>query len=320
MGLRRASWAVLGAMVLASCVEPQPQTLTLPSSADQEKKVRQAMVQFNEARFQEECAAIDSAVAKTRWPADTLPGGVLLQVDTAAPAMQQGLKGWQASHGDRVQWIWEAYTLGGLLLTSGSDEYEVERGAVPRAFHEAAKSLGHDAEADVWSPSVSAFGVRGVPGEIPPFTPVRLHVRQTRSVQDTAWWGDVQRGVLDEAFWLQNAVQSMEGQGQPVEVTEGVWTQVHSEHNQPQEVGQTVLLRIRTATLDASMERVTQMEWNVGTQDQLVPALEKALSSLPTAQTLTVWCTSAQAFGRDGSPEAGIGPRTPLHFEVEVVQ
>ena len=318
MGLQRVSAAVFGAMLVASCVEPQPQTLTLPMAADQEKKVRQAMVEFNEARFQEECAAIDSAVTRTRWPADTLPGGVLLQIDTAAPAMQQGLKEWQASPGDRVQWAWEAYTLGGSLLTSGSDEFEVERGAVPRAFHEAAKSLGHDAEADVWSPSVSAFGVRGVPGEIPPFTPVRLHVRQTRSVQDTAWWGDVQRGVLDEAFWLQNAVQSMEGQH--VEVAAGVWVQVHSEHSKPQEVDETVLLRIRTATLDASMERETQMEWKVGTQDQLVPALEKALSSLPTAQTLTVWCTSSMAFGRDGSPGADIAPQMPLRFEVEVIR
>ena len=319
MGLQRVSAAVFGAMLVASCVEPQPQTLTLPTAADQNKKVRQAMVEFNEARFQEECAAIDSAVSKTGWPADTLPGGVLLQHDTAAPAMQQGLKGWKAAPGDRVQWAWEAYTLGGSLLTSGVDEFEVERGAVPRAFHEAAKSLGHDVGADVWSPSVSAFGVRGVPGEIPPFTPVRLHIRQTRSVQDTAWWGGVQRGVLDEAFWLKNAVQSMEGQGQPVEVAAGVWVQVHSEHSKPREVDQTVLLRIRTATLDASMERETQMEWKVGTQDQLVPALEQALSSQPTAQTLTVWCTSFMAFGRDGSPEAGIAPHTPLRFEVEVV-
>ena len=319
MGLRRASWAVLGAMLVASCVEPQPQTLTLPTAADQDKKVRQAMVEFNEARFQEECAAIDSAVAKTGLPADTLPGGVLLQRDITAPPIQEGLKGWMAAQGDRVQWAWEAYTLGGSLLTSGVDEFEVERGAVPQAFHEAAKSLGHDVGADVWSPSVSAFGVRGVPGEIPPFTPVRLHIRQTRSVRDTAWWGGVQRGVLDEAFWLQNAVQSMEGQGQPVEVTEGVWAQVHSEHQQPRAIDQTVLLRIRTTTLHASMERETQMEWQVGTQDQLVPALEQALSSQPTAQTLTVWCTSAQAFGRDGSPEAGIAPHTPLRFEVEVV-
>ena len=103
-------------MIVAGCVEPQPQTLTLPSSADQEKKVRQAMVQFNEARFAEECAAIDSAVAKTRWPTDTLPGGVLLQIDTAAPAIEEGLKGWKAAQGDRVHWAWEAYTLGGTLF------------------------------------------------------------------------------------------------------------------------------------------------------------------------------------------------------------
>ncbi|MAB74496.1 MAG: hypothetical protein CMC99_06040 [Flavobacteriales bacterium] len=320
MGRRRVSWAVFGAILVASCVEPQPQTLTLPTAADHEKKVRQAMVEFNEARFQEECAAIDSAVVKTGLPFDILPGGVLLQRDITAPRMQEGLKGWQASPGDRVQWAWEAYTLGGSLLTSGADEFDVERGAVPRAFHEAAKSLGHDVGADVWSPSVSAFGVRGVPEEIPPFTPVRLHVRQTRSVEDTAWWGAVQRGVLDEAFWLENAVQSMKGQGRPVKVTEGVWAQMHSEHSKPREVDETVLLRIRTTTLDGSMKRETQMEWQVGTQDQLVPALEQALASVPTAQTLTVWCTSSMAFGRDGSPEAGIAPHTPLQFEVEMAQ
>lgn len=309
----------MGAVLGASCVEPQPQTLTLPTAADQDKKARQAMVEFNEARFKEECAAIDSAVAKTGQPADTLPGGVLLQRAPTAAAMPEGLRGWQAAPGDRVIWAWEAFTLDGSPLTSGSDEFEVERGAVPRAFHDAAQSLGHDVEAEVWSPSVSAFGVRGVPGEISPFTPVRLHVRQTRSAQDTAWWGGVQRGVLDEAFWLKNAVESMEGQGQMVEVTEGVWAQVHSEHNRPLEPKQNVLLRIRTATLDASMKRETQMEWKVGTQDQLVPALEQALSSLPSAHTLTIWCTSDMAFGHDGSPEAGIAPHTPLRFEVEVV-
>jgi FKBP-type peptidyl-prolyl cis-trans isomerase len=245
---------------------------------------------------------------------------VLLQRDTATLAIQKGLKGWQASPGDRVQWAWIAYTLDGALLTSGSDEFEVERAAVPRAFHEAAKALGHGVEADVWSPSVSAFGVRGVPGEIPPFTPVRLHVRQTRSIQDTAWWGGVQRGVLNEAFWLKNAVESMEGQGRPVKVTEGVWTQVHSEHSQPQEVGQTVLLRIRTATLDASMEREAQMEWQVGTQDQLVPALEKALIAYPRAERLTIWSTSSSAFGESGLPTVQIPAMTPIRFDVDVIQ
>ena len=292
-------------MLVAGCVEPQPQTLTLPRRRPN-KKVRQAMVEFNEARFQEECAAIDSGVAMTGLPAETLPGGVLLQHGTTAPAMQEGLKGWQAARGDLVIWVWEAYTLGGSLLTSGSDEFEVERGAVPRAFHEAAKSLG----ARCGSRRVVALGLglrgAGRAGRDPPFTPVRLHVRQTRSVQDTAWWGGVQRGLLDEAFWLKNAVQSMEGQEQPVEVTEEVWVQVHSEHSKPQEVDETVLLRIRTATFDASMERETQMEWKVGTQDQLVPALEKALSSMSTAQTLTVWCTSSMAFSRDGSPKQAL--------------
>ena len=66
-------------MLGVGCVEPQPQTLTLPRADDQDKKVRQAMVEFNEARFQEECAAIDLAVAMTGLPAETLPGGGTIQ-------------------------------------------------------------------------------------------------------------------------------------------------------------------------------------------------------------------------------------------------
>ena len=319
MDLRGVSWAAIGAMLLASCLEPQPKTLSLPSPAAQDEQVRQAMLEFNEARFQEEVAAIGSAMAKSGLRADTLPGGILLQHGAQAQEGKEGLIGWRATRGDRVHWAWEAYTLEGELLTSGSDDFDGDRTAVPRVFHEAAKSLGHDMEVDVWSPSVSAFGVRGVPGEIPPFTPVRLHVRQKRSIQDTAWWGGVQRGVVDEAFWLSSLVQTMEELGQPYPLTEGVWVQVHLERSQALEANQTVLLRIRTTTLDASMERETQMEWKVGTQDQLVPALEKAILARPTAQTLTVWCTSEMAFGKQGSPEAGIAPRTPLRFDVEVV-
>ena len=160
-------------MLGAGCVEPQPQTLTLPRADDQDEKVRQAMVEFNEARFQEECAAIDSAVFKTGLPSDILPGGVLLQRGTTAPAMQKGLRGWQAARGDLVIWAWEAYTLDGSLLTSGADEFEVDRGAVPVRFM---KRL------NLWprcgGRCVVAFGlglgVRGTRRDLT-VTPVRLH-------------------------------------------------------------------------------------------------------------------------------------------------
>ena len=126
------------------CEPPRPQSLTVPSEAEANRAMRESMTSFNEARFKAECAAINSAVVNAEWTVDTLPGGVLLQrAKDATSASQNGLKGWQASPGDRVQWDWVAYTLDGALLTSGSDEFEVERAAVPRAFHEAAKALGH---------------------------------------------------------------------------------------------------------------------------------------------------------------------------------
>ena len=102
-------------------------------------------------------------------------------------------------------------------------------------------------------------------------------------------------------------------------MTEEVWAQVHSGHSKPREVDQTVLLRIRTATLDASMERETQMEWKVGTQDQLVSALERAVMKSRIVEKFTVWSVSDQAFGSQGSSRAGIPARTPLRFDVEVI-
>ena len=81
-----------------------------------------------------------------------------------------------------------------------------------------------------------------------------------------------------------------------------------------------VALNIRTASMDGAFERETQMEWIVGTQDQLVPAIEETLLVMPNARTISIWTTSVSAFGAEGSPEAGIPERTPLRFDVEIIR
>ena len=52
------------------------------------------------------------------------------------------------------------------------------------------------------------------------------------------------------------------------------------------------------------------MEWRLGTQDQLVPALERAVSHSRQAERFTVpkWSVSEQAFGSQGSSRAGVPP------------
>ena len=68
------------------------------------------------------------------------------------------------------------------------------------------------------------------------------------------------------------------------------------------------------------MQRETQMQRKVGTQDQLVPALEEALTSHPRAKSLKIWSTPSSAFGESGSPKVQIPAMTPLWFDVEVIQ
>ena len=315
-------WTATLAVALTSCLEPEPQTLTLPTLADEDRQVRKAMVEFNEARFQEEREAIVSAIRQTPLPSDTLRGGVVLQrlpQDSTKSTLSIGLDDWRPGVGDRVVWAWEAYTLDGKRLTAGQDEFAVERGAVPQAFHEAAKQLGHLEHADVWTPSLSAFGVRGIPGEVPPYMPLRLRIEQSRSIQDTAWWAAIQRAETSEVPWLAAFLQDVTPDSLAQQISEGVWLQVHSSRREPWAEDQTLSLRIRTSACVGNFERETQMEWRLGTQDQLVPALEHAVLHSRHAERFTVWSVSDQAFGSQGSFRAGIPPHTPLRFDVEVV-
>ena len=312
-------WAAALAVAWTGCFEPEPQTLTLPTLADKERQVREAMAGFNESRFKEEREAIAVAIRQSPLPFDTLRGGVLLQhIAQDSTALPSSLAGWRAEAGDRVVWSWEAFSLDGKFLTAGEDEFEVERGAVPKAFHEAARQLGHLERADVWTPSLSAFGVRGIPGEIPPYMPLRLKVQQLRSIQDTSWWAAIERAENSEAPWLAAFLRDFTTDSVAQEISEGVWLQVHSERHKPWAEDQSLSLRIRTSACVGDFERETQMEWRLGTQDQLVSALELAMSHSRLVETFTVWSVSEQAFGSRGSFRAGIPPRTPLRFDVAV--
>ncbi|MGB1481216.1 MAG: hypothetical protein ACPG66_07580 [Flavobacteriales bacterium] len=250
--------------------------------------------------------------------ARSLGGGMWLVRDDKEERGAGAMSGWRPEVGGRVTWRWTARSLRGDSLTSGVTEFAVDGGAVPRVFHEAAKELGHIQSARLWSPSVSAFGVRGIPGEIPPFSPVLLDVEQRRSVQDSAWWEAVRRGQENESLWLDQFVQTLP-QPLPFEAAEGVWAQVHTSRQALLRDGETVLLRIRTTPVRSEVHRETAVEWRAGTPDQIVSALQVALAEWPQAGTLSVWSTSKNAFGEDGAPKAGIPPHTPIRFDVEVV-
>ena len=310
--------ALMASILLFSCVEPQPKTLTLPSLDDAQRQERQALAKFNAQRFSEECAAIDSVLRATGRDAQVLPGGVRLASKSSALQEPRGYE-WQPKSGDLVVWSWVARSLDGDSLSAGEDEFTVDRDAVPKAFHEASKHVSHFQDVEVWSPSVSAFGVRGVPGEIPPYTPVHLEVSQRRSIRDTAWAKGVMRGEVHESLWLEAFVLEMDKSARPERIAEGLYVTVHSTRTASLQSGDVVFLRIRTSAVMGGRETETDLEWPVGTPDQLVPALENVLAQTPTAGTLSIWAISKWAFGESGIPSADIPPRSPVRFDVEVV-
>ena len=148
--------------------------------------------------------------------------------------------------------------------------------------------------------------------------PLRLKVQQLRSTQDTTWWAAIARAENSEAPWLAAFLRDLTTDSVAQEISEGVWLQVHSERDKPWTEDQSLSMRIRTSACVGDFERETQMEWRLGTQDQLVSALELAMSHSRLVETFTVWSVSEQAFGSQGSFRAGIPPRTPLRFDVAV--
>lgn len=308
---------VLAMVLLFSCnIDFEPKPLNLPQSEEMKRNTRKALLDFNSRRFASEVAMIDSAVQTSRVNAVVRSGGVRVQVQEHS--QETDGSPWFASIGDRVVWSWTAYGLDGDSLHSATEEFTIGHDAVPRSFHEAAPLAGDGDSLRFWSPSLSAFGVRGIPGSVAPYTPVCIELVQQRSASDTTWWSQVRQGLANESNWLRSYLQQSPAWPSCVRLNDDVWVSIHSHADTPWSSNEAVLLRLSTSQILDARAIETSMEWNVGAPDQIVPALEAAFSAHPSAQTLTVWSTSVAAFGSDGSPDAGIEAHRPIRFDIEV--
>jgi len=102
------------------------------------------------------------------------------------------------------------------------------------------------------------------------------------------------------------------------EVEDGVWVEVLPSRTPQARQSSGSLLRIETQNAWGPAKRhAVHLDWQPGTPNQVVSALEVALSVFPSATRLNVYALSARAFGEGGVPQAEILPNTPLVFELE---
>ena len=289
---------------------------------DSGKKPVQKSEEWNKARHQNEVERIEAFIAHNSsrdW--QELMGGVYASSlpQDIMPAMEPTLSSWAPLPGDFVHWDWTAFDLDGDSLLSGKGAFQLGyTDTVPRVFHDLAPAMGHEHQLSALSPSEFAFRVRGIPGKVSPYTPVRFEVVQERSVLDTMWWGQVIRAEASEQAWLKAFGHQVLDETVTTAITPDVWAMVHETMDEPIESGQVLNLAIRTSDVFGTVEHRTQMEWVVGAPDQLVPGVELAMSEFRDASFLTVWVTSELAFGEDGIPSMGLRPHAPVRFDVEV--
>ena len=310
------SWLLLAGLLLDSCEPPSAVPPNMPNAQERAQATRNRLRAFNAARFEQERQDVDSAAHAHSPEAVGLPGGMWLSLDDGEP----GLFEEPPVAGDRVQWTWVARNLDGDSLTSGEEDFLVEKDALPLCFHEVAKSTPWHGQGWFWTTSTTAFGASGIPDEVPPFTALEIDFSQRRPILDRVWLAEVQQGTFEEEVWLNAFVEEAAPDASRLAQLP-VWVDcIDCDSSAPTERA----MRLDILTVDAqsilegAQGRESTMEWVRGTPDQVVPALEKALLSHPGAKVLTVWTTSEHAFQRKGVPAAGVRPRTPVRFDVQV--
>ena len=289
---------------------------TSPEDAEEKSE------QWNKTRHQNEAERIEAFIARDPsrgW--QELMGGVYFSSipQERLSSMGPALSSWAPQLGDFVHWDWTAYDLDGDSLLSGKGAFQLGyTDTVPRVFHDLAPTIGHEHQVSALSPSEFAFRVRGIPGKVSPYTPVRFEAIQERSVRDTMWWGQVIRAEASEQAWLRAFGHQVLDETVATSITPDVWAMIHKTMDEPIESGQVLNLAIRTSDVFGTVQHTTHMEWVVGAPDQLVPGVELAMSEFRDASALTVWVTSEQAFGTDGIPSIGLEAHAPVRFDIEV--
>lgn len=307
---------MLCTVALGACEPPRAVPPNMPNAEERARATRKQLRAFNAARFEQERHEVDSAAHVHASEAVALPGGMWLSLEEG----DEGLSHPVPQAGDRVAWTWVAQGLDGDTLTSGEEDFFVDKDALPLCFHEVAKVTPWRGQGRFWTTSTTAFGASGIPGKVPPFTPLTVHFSQRRPAFDLSWLIEVQRGEFEEDVWLAAFVEEAAPHAAKLEDL-SVWVDCIDCDLPVQDGG---AMRLDILTVDAQSILAGEqgiesaMEWSRGTPDQLVPALEKALLAHPGAEVLTVWTTSEYAFQPKGVPSAGVRPRTPVRFDVQV--
>lgn len=289
------------------CGGPEPQPLTLQDDVDVDRALRHEMTEFHAARFQVERSLLDSLCAASGKECVELPGGIW-----AAWVRGEAAEGREAfALGQPVTWDWHAFTTTGTHVLHRREVVRFGDGTVPAAWDEVAQRMAPGDSVVMWVPSFSAFGPRGIPGTLPPFTPLVVHA----TIAGAADALHLPAGK-DECALLQQWVAVHAPLA--TEVEDGVWVEVLPSNAPRARQSPRSLLRIETQNAWGQAKRhATHMHWQPGAPNQVVSALEVALASFPSATRLKVYAVSAKAFGERGVPQAELLPNTPLVFELE---
>ncbi|NQX91800.1 MAG: FKBP-type peptidyl-prolyl cis-trans isomerase, partial [Flavobacteriales bacterium] len=77
---------------------------------------------------------------------------------------------------------------------------------------------------------------------------------------------------------------------------------------------------LNDSIFDEAVDSTTYLYFTVGKADQVVPGIEQLLTKLRVGQNARVYCPSYKAFGRKGSSDGTVPPKTPVYFDFQVVK
>ena len=135
-----------------------------------------AMLEYNAARLTAELQIIDSLSVAWGWSSEVISGGIVYE---KVEASRQHLPSVHVYEGDTVLWDVSVSLINGIQCFSlESLQFVVGSAVQPSGFEAIATKTLRGDSVRAMVPSLMGYGIRGLPGKIPPGALLVLRLRQ----------------------------------------------------------------------------------------------------------------------------------------------
>ena len=165
------------ALAIQSCNSNDRSQSEYGSLEQRQRNLSKAMLEYNAARLAAELQVIDSLSVAWGWTPEVISGGIVCEKIASS---SEGLSSVPVFEGDTVLWDINVSLINGVSCFSMDSLQFVLGSAIrPSGFEAIATNVLRGDSVRAMVPSLMGYGIKGLPGKIPPGALLVLRLRQS---------------------------------------------------------------------------------------------------------------------------------------------